>query len=582
MAANADDELQALYEALEVIGFVNDNQQGNIPRPTEEFCDFIGLESLEDLRTGGPHEDSKTYFKDYNADQNVTFRMQAAHKSKLAVLIWWLKEQHYRALATSHDGHVVGLTPLTLEMARVQWQEDITLRAESHSALPPFDIRQWPIWRDKVIISMKRRAGYTGCPLYWVIRSDKPVTWIPAIHAINEQEKRFYQMSQTGYWYDNDNRAVAGLLLEACRGNTQAYTWIREHEASGNGRAMWLNLVKIYDGTGEVNRREVEALAAIRPGAIVYRGEQRGGEMIEVITRLKDAYTTLESEDGGARTYPDRDKVKLLSDAINTPSNNAMLIEKSQVLALHRDDFEAACTYLSTRVIDIYPNASLSQWSTGRQRTVGPASRSRDINGIHIRNIDDISNTEWHALGHEGQRIASRQRDQYRRSRSGGRGGGRGRGRGANAWSNRTGRGGRGGGGRGGRGAPYNRNRNYHGNRNNGNYYNNGGRYNNNNNRWNNNNNGGNYNNNNGNNDNNGNNNDNRNANAVNRNQGNGNNNNNNGNNNGGNNNGNNNGGNNGNGNNGNGNNGNGNNFNNGNRGARMGNAFGRGANNRG
>ena len=402
-------------------------------------------------------------------------------------------------------------------------------------------------------------------------------------------------MSQAGYWYDSDNRAVAGLLLEACRGNTQAYTWIREHEASGNGRAMWLNLVRIYDGTGEVNRREVEALAAIRPGALVYRGEQRGGEMIGLITRLKDAYTTLESDDGGARTYPDRDKVKLLSDSINTPSNNAMLIEKSQVLALHRDNFEAACTYLSTRVIDIYPNASLSQQSTGRTRTVGQTGRSRDINGIHIQNIDNITNSEWHALGHEGQRIASRQRDQYRNSQ-GGRGRGRGRGRGANQWSNRTGRGGRnggrGGGGRHGRGAPYNRNRNYHGNRYNGNYQNNGGRHNNNyNNRWNNN--GGNYNNNNnGYNNGNNNNNDNRNANAVNNNGGNhnnGNNNNNNGNNggnfNGGNNNGgNNNGGNNNgnNGNDGNGNNGNNGNFNNGNRGARMGNAFGRGANNRG
>ena len=608
MAANAaDDELQALFEALEVIGFVNDNQQGNIPRPTEEFCEFIGIESLEDLRKGDPHEDARTYFKDYNADQNVHFRMQAAHKSKLAVLIWWLKDQYHRALSTSHGGHVVGLTPLTLEMARVQWQEDISLSAESHSTLPAFDIRQWPIWRDKVIISLKRRAGYTGCPLYWIIRSDKPVTWIPAIDAINEQEKRFYEMSQAGYWYDTDNRAVSGLLLEACRGNTQAYTWIREHEAGGNGRAMWMNLVKIYDGTGEVNRREVEALAAIRPGALVYRGEQRGGEMIELITRLKDSYTTLESADGGARTYPDRDKVKLLSDAINTPSNNAMLIEKSQVLAMHRDNFEAACTYLSTRVIDIYPNASITQRGTGRNRTVGQTGRSRDINGIHIENIDNISNTEWHALGHEGQRIASRQRDLYRSTRPGGRGGGRGRGRGANQFG-RAGRGGRhagrGGGGRYGRGAPYNRNRNHHGNRNNGN---NGGRHNNFNNRWNNN--GGNNNNNNGyNNGNNNNNNGNRNANAVNNNGGNqnyGNNNNNNGNNGGNNNGGNNNGGNNNGGNNNGGNNNGGNNnggnngnnnggnngnnngydgagYNNGNRGARMGNAFGRGANNRG
>ena len=102
MAANAAaNELQALYEALEVIGFVNDNQQGNIPRPTEEFCTHIGLESLEDLRKGDPQEDARTYFKDYNADPNVHFRMQAAHKSKLAVLIWWLKEQHYRNLTTS-------------------------------------------------------------------------------------------------------------------------------------------------------------------------------------------------------------------------------------------------------------------------------------------------------------------------------------------------------------------------------------------------------------------------------------------------------------------------------------------------
>ena len=268
-----------------------------------------------------------------------------------------------------------------------------------------------------------------------MIRPDKPVTWIPAINAINEQEKRFYEMSQTSYWYDTDNRAVSGLLLEACRGNAQAYTWIREHEASGDGKAMWRSLLRIYDGTGEVNRREVEALAAIRPGALVYRGEQRGGEMIEIITRLKDAYTTLESEDGGARTYPDRDKVRLLSDAIVTPSNTAMNIEKSQVLAMHRDDFEGACTYLSTRVIDIYPNATSNQRGTGRNRTVGQTGRSRDINGIHVEDIDNISNTVWNTLGHEGQRTAIRLRDQFR-NRTGGRGGGRGRGRG------RTGRGG--------------------------------------------------------------------------------------------------------------------------------------------
>ena len=57
----------------------------------------------------------------------------------------------------------MGLTPQTLEMARVQWGQDMSLSAESHSALPTFDIRQWTVWRDQVIISLKKKGW-----LHWM------------------------------------------------------------------------------------------------------------------------------------------------------------------------------------------------------------------------------------------------------------------------------------------------------------------------------------------------------------------------------------------------------------------------------
>lgn len=226
----------------------------------------------------------------------------------------------------SHNGHVQNLDAQQLEQAGAQMNEDSNLKAIAHAALDTFNPRQWTVWRDKVIMSLKRRAGITGCVLYWVIRADKPAGWDPANDAVNDQEKRIYQMQQNGHWYDTDNRTVAALLLEVCRPNNQAYTWLREYEDAGNGRGMWFNLIQIFDGSGKVNRRETQALATLRPNNLVYRGERNGGEMIELITRIKDAYTTLESQEGGGRVFPDRDKVKLLAGAIQTPGNPSMMM----------------------------------------------------------------------------------------------------------------------------------------------------------------------------------------------------------------------------------------------------------------
>ena len=90
MAANAaDQEQEALFEALEIVGFVNDPQAGGIPRPTEEFADYIGITSIADLVTTTPQDEAERYAKDYNRGENNTFRMQTAHIKKLCYLMYW-------------------------------------------------------------------------------------------------------------------------------------------------------------------------------------------------------------------------------------------------------------------------------------------------------------------------------------------------------------------------------------------------------------------------------------------------------------------------------------------------------------
>ena len=76
-------------------------------------------------------------------------------------------------------------------------------------------------------------------PLYYVIRLDQPVGWVPP----NDFEQWIYQLPHTGTVYNIKKKIVWGKILKAYL-NNPSWEWIKEFEATEDSRAAWKLLVK--------------------------------------------------------------------------------------------------------------------------------------------------------------------------------------------------------------------------------------------------------------------------------------------------------------------------------------------------
>ena len=238
-------------------------------------------------------------------------------------------------------------------------------------------------------------------------------------------------------------------------------------EASKNGRGGLLALRAHENGEGQTSVRVAEAKSKIEnPGT--WKGEFGNKEMDQLIATLDVNY--LELEKNGRRFAP-RDKIDNLVKNMNIPENHVMRVEISTMYAMYGDNWEAAKAHMKEAIIRHYPNAnkntsSFGNRSRGGQRRIGKATT---IHGVRIKDLDNITDTEWNSLPSQGKAEAAKQRRQYRQQRDGGGrsgrggynkgrnyrghrnyGGGRGRGRGGGRGYGGRGRGRGGYGGRGG------------------------------------------------------------------------------------------------------------------------------------
>ena len=238
----------------------------------------------------------------------------------------------------------------------------------------------------------------------------------------------------------------------------QQATWIQPFQGSQDGRGAWLALVAHYDGGGQKEKRIIKAEAVLEN---IFYNNERIFSFDAYSAKLLRAFCTLESTDN-RRTASNQVKILLDNIKISTPE---FAVIKGHVRSNHRSDLQAAISYISTEVAELFPQAVLGGTRQNRHRFVSEAnSRLRHIQGLSHSNgvytlygvdVTDVNRRftthEMATLGVTGQRYVFDERARFRgqlppTNGAPGRGGRGGRGRGG------QGNGGRGnGGGRGGR-----------------------------------------------------------------------------------------------------------------------------------
>ena len=469
----APPENAAMIQALDIVGFATAQQGPNNINPAWEFAVHCGLEDLN-VMVGMDPADAREHMKDYNRDPDVNFRAQISLTRRLMGLIAWVNDRHYRGIDLTVGVNISQFDADTLERSMVQIKYDADLKASTPMATPIFsNVNNWREWHDQFWACMLTVQGSTGCPLAWIIRSPKPAGWVAEDDAIDEVEKRMYQLQMQDHWFMADKTNVWAHLQTACRANKQAWSFIEPFLLARDGHLAWIAIFNCFEGSGEINRREGDAEAVLRPGVLVYRGEQRGGEFIMIIAKLRQAYSTLEQS--GERVIPDVDKVKRLCEIIHAPPGSMLMVEKSTMLSLFRNDFDGAVGHMSIRITEIFPITSIqANQRNSQRRNISQAGNatSANIHGIMIDDIHNVSNSNWHALGRDGQNELRNRRN--RSPNMNGRGGRSNYGRGN--FSRGRGRGGRFGGGRGHFGGRGNFNRGNYGRGGGGRNFGNGGR----------------------------------------------------------------------------------------------------------
>ena len=299
-------EMQALIQSLEGIGLDNQNQDAD---GTTALGKLLEIAGVDEFRTLARIPDPEKWAGDLMRTlvrADTEFNFEHSLTAKLALLVYYSKDRLYKGLPwfstdAQGNGTLLGFAGADQTMLMGQMDMDRDLKSRSNTdALPSFRPNDWFPWKDEVMTALGSKQGATGASLQWIIREVKDATWIPMIDAVDSVERRIYEITikdandQNTTWFEIDNRAVWSLLVGACRNNNQAWAHIQLCQTRQDGRAAWLALVGIYEGSGETDRRETAALRIIENTSLCkFTGERVEGDFRRYVGCLVDQYAVL-------------------------------------------------------------------------------------------------------------------------------------------------------------------------------------------------------------------------------------------------------------------------------------------------
>ena len=371
----------------------------------QRFIDSLNITSMSDFEL--MHEDeAKSIMEAFNKSHTRAQNMGYLVTKKLQGFLYWYHDKLRRQEPIIAAEFTNAAMTTAVQAQRV---EDSAKDAEVEITVGPVDTDLgWWQWKEKFQSKMDNKLGITGIPLRRVIREDKPQGWTVA-QATSDIERLIYQASLTGPDYTKDNASV-WAELQSCTIGSPIYEWLRDCDATKDGRTGFQRLENMCEGTDASNKRIVMANRALSlnhtAGGLFYSNEY-AFKYSSYTTKLHEAYQTIARY---RNDTADETKVQRMLDGINVSNSMIITMAKSHVTDVLLGDWMGAVQYMSTKVTLEFPPTS---------------SKKRKFGG---------------GRGGDSRRIsqAGRGRGQGRGGRGGrGRGGrGRGRGRGGGRNSN--------------------------------------------------------------------------------------------------------------------------------------------------
>ncbi len=262
---------------------------------------------------------------------------------------------------------------------------------------------KWKPFKEGVIAYLNSVKGNHNIPLAYVIRELN----IPDPNAIYQSEHhRVISIAPlAGIEYEDDNGKVFDFL-KSWTLNGPAWTWMRSHNVTRNGRAGWQDLVAHYEGDAQRDRVKDHAYAAI--AAARYHGERKKFSFETYVTIHQDSYADLIQY---GEVVSEEKRVRDLLQGIkdNSPAANAA---KGTVLATPnlRNNFNNAVAHLATALqlsMSINDSRNISSASTDNKGRGGGRGFHRGGRGGRGRGrgrnvyLGSYSPEQWRKLSKE-------------------------------------------------------------------------------------------------------------------------------------------------------------------------------------
>ncbi len=200
---------------------------------------------------------------------------------------------------------------------------------------------KWKPFKEGVIAYLYLVKGSHNIPLAYIIRKQE----IPDPVAVyqSEHHRVICIMPLAGIEYEEDISKVFDFL-KSWTLNSPAWTWMRAHNATINGRAAWVALVAHFEGDAQRDQVKDHVYAAV--AAARYYGERKKFAFETYVTIHQESYADLIQY---GEIISEEKRVRDLLQGIkeNSPAANAA---KGTVLATPnlRNNFNNAVAHLAT------------------------------------------------------------------------------------------------------------------------------------------------------------------------------------------------------------------------------------------
>ena len=395
------------------------------------------LQDLSPLREGHVVQMVKMYNTNRAQDRKIGF----LEELRIKALVFWVRDHRIRGIAVNHLNWTINVMNDTMDqqlaaeqLAKTDTATSITLgKIETGMA--------WPSWLTQLrakceTIPSSHGPGYT---IGYLVKANRQPGWVPA----TAHERLMYSMPLTGPQFEVDEKVLFSLLQGACIG-TSAHAWIKTYESSQQGYASFQALYSQFEGTGANHMRAQLATQTLSMGdkGVKYRGNERTFKFAKYAAILQDNRETYESIRG---PMADATMTQRLLDGMLIPTNTIMTVAMEKVREDYMDDFLGAVNHLTTKVAIALGGPGSSRRAQEMKSGKGRGGRGRGgrgrggrgrgrghqgrgyggHQGATFNNIDcsnasrAFTDTEWNAIGREGQDYVRNQREEAKKKRFG-------------------------------------------------------------------------------------------------------------------------------------------------------------------